>query len=301
MQVQYEGAHSVLIKPHGATDEYLVDLWEKWGLVPSSCPVISPPEVKTNFVEVYGANDVVDLTEFPRGFPIYGRRNGPLEFYVDGSSPDYDWAAVCTAVQQYIHGKKFDLILKDDLAYFYTGRLEVNTWKCDKHWSTVSIDYDLAAYKLTRQSMLEPWKWNPFNFDRDIIPDVAKSNFEHIAVSDTKTSKTFSAIFLGNMPFTPKFILDSGQLGNYAMTIEYRNNIPDGVEPDQEISKYPYKSVKIAFTNGNTIVDNPAVMFAATASNTNCQIRFETTKVQVIDDNPSSPFNFSIDFHQGRL
>lgn len=301
MQVYYEGAHSVLIKPRGSDDTHLVNLWERWGLVPSSCPVIAPPDVKTNTVEVYGANDVIDLTEFPRGFPIYGRRIGSLDFYVDGSDPAYDWAAVYTGIQQHLHGKQFDLILTDDPAYYYSGRLSVNDWKCDKNWSTISIDYDFAPYKLSRQTMLEDWEWNPFNFDTDIIPDIAQAHFKDIAVSGTKASTVFTPDLMGYMPFTPKFVLDSAYTGNFAMELEFRNNVPDDVDVDSNLSKYPYKSATVKFTNGATVSDNPSITFAATYPNTQCQIRYVTTKVSIVDQNPSDPFSFSIDFRQGRF
>lgn len=290
MQVWYEGDHSILIKPHGASDESLINLWEKWRLIPSTRPVVSPAEVKTNTVEVYGANDVIDLTEFPRGFPIYGRRTGSFEFYVDGSQENYNWNSVYTSIQQYIHGRKFDVILKDDEAYYYTGRLAVDQWKSDKNWSTISIKYDFAPYKLARQTMLEEWLWNPFNFDEDLIPDVIQQSFQHLDVISTTESASFSSLIVGTMPFTPQILLDAGQIGDFGMVLEYRNNVPIGTAPDALTTEYPYKSVNVTFVNG--VFDDPRLMLAATYPDTMTQIRYSTS---------GSSFLFSIDFRQGRL
>lgn len=299
MQVWYEGDHSILIKPHGASDESLINLWEKWRLIPSTRPVVSPAEIKTNTVEVYGANEVIDLTEFPRGFPIYGRRTGSFDFYVDGSQEGYNWNSVYTSIQQHIHGRVFDVILKDDEAYYYSGRMSVNSWKSDKNWSSVSINYDFNPYKLARQTMLEEWLWNPFNFDEDLIPDVIQQSFQHIQATGTKASTSFESLVIGTMPFTPQILLDSGQTGDFAMAFEYRNNVPIGIGADDQTTLYPYKTVDVKFLNGATVFDNPLVMLAATYPNTMTQIRYKTAEISVGVE--SNPFTFSIDFRQGRL
>ena len=52
--------------------------WSDWYLVPSSRPVINPPEPKFNTVDIPGANGSIDLTEVVSGDVVYQNRTGSL-------------------------------------------------------------------------------------------------------------------------------------------------------------------------------------------------------------------------------
>lgn len=56
--------------------------WDNWYLVPTSRPLVNPPQVKTHYVNVPGRNGALDLTEAIAGRAVYGNRTGNWEFYV---------------------------------------------------------------------------------------------------------------------------------------------------------------------------------------------------------------------------
>ena len=58
------------------------DSWKDLVLIPASRPVVAPPELKTNFVEVPGMNGSLDLTDVLAGEPLYSDRKGTFEFIV---------------------------------------------------------------------------------------------------------------------------------------------------------------------------------------------------------------------------
>lgn len=282
-----------MFKPHGSSDEPFMDSWEKWHLIPTTRPVIAPAPVKTNYVEIPGANDAIDLTEFPRGFPLYGQRSGSLEFYVSNDYQGYSWEKIYTSISQYLHGINLDVVLKDEEAYYYTGRIAVDSWKSDKSMSTISLKYVFAPYKISRQSMLDDWEWNPFDFDNDLIPDVIQAHFKDLPATSTLTSDTFTSEMMGCMPVTPKLVRGSSYSGDAGMTLKIRNNVPQGIAADAQTDVYPYRTITVAFSDSTPVFDSPEVMLAVTRPDLACQVQYQKTS--------GSDFTFSFDFHQGRL
>lgn len=125
--------------------------WTDWHLVATSRPVIDPPQPKTQYVDIPGADGSIDLTESLAGRPVFSDREGSLEFYVlndfdiDGYS--YDWFTVYSTVMQYLHGRYMRMVLEDDPNYYYEGRFSVNSWKSDQNHSTITIDYHVSPYR----------------------------------------------------------------------------------------------------------------------------------------------------------
>lgn len=72
---EYNGEHSVVFGNK--------DSWKDWHLIPSSRPVFATPEVKTNFIDIPGADGGIDLSEALSGYPVYKNRNGSFKFLVD--------------------------------------------------------------------------------------------------------------------------------------------------------------------------------------------------------------------------
>ena len=234
MQVYYDGAHSVLfgeigvkrLDEHGTEIETTTSLknsWKDWHLIPTSRPVVDPPPVKKNTIEIIGANSLIDLTEVPRGFPTYGNRTGSFEFYVDHSTnwgpnydQEYDWIKAFNEIKAYLHGYKMRVYLGDDLENFYYGRLEVKSWKTGKNISTIAIDYDFDPYMLSTYSTLDEWLWNPFEFEWMTIPDNNPDDYKH------DLSEGYAIIYpfdkVGAMPVAPKFYFFEGLTQLYAQT-----------------------------------------------------------------------------------
>lgn len=173
-------------------------------LVPSKRPTIAPPPVRTEYVDIPGADSQLDYTEV-FGKICYGNRTGSWEFdvihdygMIDSSFYDAalmahvengdilpDWPKQYSKLVNAIHGKRCIVILEDEPEYMYKGRLTVGELDSGEHFSTVKIDYVLEPYKYPTHaestSELEEWPWDEL-FDVDIY-------YGRFTVSESKGRK----------------------------------------------------------------------------------------------------------------
>lgn len=185
-------------------EKNMKNTWADWYLIPSSRPVINPPEVKTKFVDVPGADWHLDLSTVLTGDVTYGSRTGSIEFIVDnGQLSEYraeTWSKLYSEIMNYLHGKLLKATLEDDPSFYYQGRFAVNDWASDEHNSKITIDYTLSPFKYEKFSSLEDWEWDTFNFETDII-----RNYKDLRVDGILTLKILGR----RMAVTPSFIVNS--------------------------------------------------------------------------------------------
>lgn len=200
MYTTYDGSHSIIIDD--------IHTWEDWGLVPSSRPVVNPPSVKTNTIEIPGANGVIDLSEIPLGFPTYNNTTGSWDFNVAHDKTGLEWDQTYSLIKSYIHGKRRKVVLTDDKSYYYEGRLSVNQFKSDRYFSKITINYDLHPFKWMIWTTTEDWLWDPFDF---VYGEIAQDVFKGIVVDSDSYSglKTWSSNEIGDVPVTPTFMVES--------------------------------------------------------------------------------------------
>ena len=150
-------------------------------LVSDGRPDVASPELKTEYVDVPGADGSLDFTEALNGRK-YKNRTGSWEFYVlnDRYNSTLDWSDRWRNLMKNLHGRKFERIwlvdegkfneITNELQqrWYYTGRIYVNEWKSDPQFSKVVLDYELEPYKRRDpETQLEDWLWNDlFNGDR---------------------------------------------------------------------------------------------------------------------------------------
>lgn len=137
--------------------------WINWRLIPTSRPVVNPPEVKTNFVEVPGADGVLDFTEALDSKIHYKPSEGSWEFLVCHEQIDTDtgnkyhgenrWSMLWHDILNSIHGKRNQIILMDEWKpdasdnRFYVGRVWLNSWESDPYHSKITFDYHLEPFR----------------------------------------------------------------------------------------------------------------------------------------------------------
>lgn len=117
----------------------------EWGLILKE-KEIKAPEPKVRQIEIEGGDGVLDLTEF-FGEVKYNNRSLSFTFNKMNIVPD-GFMALYSVVQNAIHGKKMQVILDDDPASFYFGRVTVNEWKSNKNLGEIVIEVDAEPYKL---------------------------------------------------------------------------------------------------------------------------------------------------------
>lgn len=141
--------------------------WDDWYLIPASRPLVNPPPVKTNMVEIPGGDGILDLTESLAGRAVFGDRTGSWTFYVDNDHAR--WSDIYSDIMAYLHGKTFRCTLEDDPSFFYEGRFSVNQWLSEASNSKIVINYEVGPYKMYTLANGDDWLWDTFNFEEDEI------------------------------------------------------------------------------------------------------------------------------------
>ena len=150
------GMHSITFDPDGLK----LNTWSTWHMAPKSRPFVSPPQVKTEYIDVPGSDGALDYTEALTGKPRYANRTGQWDFIIDNGF--IEWTKLYSDVLHRLHGKRFDkIILDDDPNYYWTGRLSVTGQFGNKDYSSVTIQYNLDPYKYPIDRIqMTGWKWN---------------------------------------------------------------------------------------------------------------------------------------------
>lgn len=142
-----------------------VDTYDDWKIVPESRPLVSPPEVKTEYVDVPGADGSLDYTEVLSGVK-YANREGSWTFYVLNTLSNLSgsymrWNQLYSIIMKTVHGKRKRIWLESDPEYYYMGRIFVDQWNSNKDYSKITLKYIIDPWKLpiTTTSNLD-WQWN---------------------------------------------------------------------------------------------------------------------------------------------
>lgn len=215
--------------------------WDDWHLIPSSRPVFNPPSTKTQYVDLPGGNGQIDLTEALTGYPVYENRTGSHEFYVENGYKE--WSDLYSEIMNYLHGKSMEAYLEDDPYYVYVGRFEVNEWKSDKWNSVITIDYNVYPYKKERNSSLDDWLWDPFDFENGVIRE-----YKSLSVSGSLTLKIPPTV----EPISPTIIV-SNSSGEFKVAIKGKTyTLQNGTNylPDVTIST---EEINMVFTGTATV------------------------------------------------
>ena len=105
---------------------------------------IGQPIVKTEYVEVLGADGQLDLTE---AFGEVKYLNRKLTFVFSIFEDANEWAAAYSRVLNNLHGKKMKIVLDDDPDFYYIGRVTVSDYVSSKRIGNITIEVDAEPYK----------------------------------------------------------------------------------------------------------------------------------------------------------
>lgn len=205
------------MEPNNTRSLLRKNTWSDWFLIPTERPVIAQPSVKTNYIDLKGADGQIDATEFLTGYPTYGTRSGSWDFIVDNDHAR--WIDIHDQIVNYLHGRRKWVAWDEDAEFYYSGRFSVNSWKSEQHNSKITIDYVLDPYKIALNSAASDWLWDPFNFETGIITN---SSFTQWTVDSDEYATFFeSSAFtaqeimqvIGTKPVVPKVtvILESAE------------------------------------------------------------------------------------------
>lgn len=159
--------------------------WEEWHIVPSSLPIIAQPSIKENLIDIAGTNGVLNATSLLTGHPLFGMREGSIEFYILDQNGDilFDeetWHNTYTSMLFYLHGKEYTMFAENDplesarenenvriYRWRYEGMFSVSNMSQDRTFSKITLNYKLNPYRLASypMSQLYPVLHSPFVFN----------------------------------------------------------------------------------------------------------------------------------------
>ena len=310
MQVTYDGEHSLLIGDlvqSSVADNFnrhverydpmkFVSTWDYYHLIPQTSPLIDPPSVQENTVEVPGSNGVVDLSDVLLGHPLYYNRSGSLDFYVDHTF-SWTWDTAYDTLLNDLHGFKKKVILQDARGFYYDGRLSVNSWKSDKLCSSITLDYNFAPYKRMLFTSGEDWLWDPFDFVNGIIVD-RESTYELTVAANSAGTLCFNRLTAGVMPVVPDILLTAddvlSNLNNVKLMV-YTSSISETDAATKVVTdgkEYDLSDATIGTSGRYWLEHNPLIVVGGPVE--------KWTAIRLVN-NSSTSIKMAIDFRQGRL
>lgn len=213
-----------------------------WSLLLNERPKISPPEPKTDYVDIPGGDGSLDFTESLFGDVKYKTRI--LEFTFITLKARKQWTELYSDILDYLHGQRMKIIFDEDPDFYYIGRVSVNEWKSSKAYSTIVINAEVDPYKYEQYSSMEDWEWDSFNFETGIIRDY----------KDLRVDGSLSVVIDGRRKnVIPEFIVSSDD--KYGMQVEFEGKtykLPDGTMRVLNIS-IKEGSNTLTFTGNGTV------------------------------------------------
>lgn len=137
-----------------------------FGLILNSV-VISPPEPKTHYVNIAGADGSIDLTDALTEDVMYKDRTLSFQFTYRGDH--YEQISEYTKIGKHIHGRSMRIIIDSDEGYYYQGRVKIS--KCE-HRPGICI-FDITCYVGPyKYDFGDDWLWDPFDFEEGFINEL---------------------------------------------------------------------------------------------------------------------------------
>lgn len=120
--------------------------WYDWRLILTGKDV-TPPEPKTNYVNIDGMSGSLDLSESLTGEITYEDRTVSASFWTcEGTYKERE--RLLRKIISYLHGKKIKIIEPDDPDHYFYGRLKIKSKK------------NVLSYaEFTIEAICEPWRY----------------------------------------------------------------------------------------------------------------------------------------------
>lgn len=120
--------------------------WYDWRCI-LTAKEITPPEPKTNYVDIDGKDGTLDLTEALTGNVVYNDREITATFWTDAGTRA-EREKLLQNIRTSLHGRKIKIVEPDDPDHYFYGRVVVN--------STVNI---VPYAELKISAVCEPWRY----------------------------------------------------------------------------------------------------------------------------------------------
>lgn len=178
--------------------------WYNWRLVLTGKDV-TPPEPKTNYVDIDGMSGSLDLSESLTGEITYKDRTISASFWTsEGSFKER--SALLREIVSALHGKKIKIVEPDDPDHYFYGRVKVK-----------SLNNILPYATFTIEATCEPWR---YSIDDTVRTIEVNSQIVTNAVIHNNGVKTLSPVITvtGSVDITYNGVKTSLTAGSYKIS-----------------------------------------------------------------------------------
>ncbi len=119
--------------------------YEDFGLIPTSRPVLPPPEPVIIKQVIPGRDEPLDYSKAICNGINFKQRHTEIEFLVTQKD---EWQKIYENILNTLHGRHMQIVIDDDPDYYYEADIAVSEWKSNKMNSIISIDIVASQYKM---------------------------------------------------------------------------------------------------------------------------------------------------------
>ena len=212
---------------------------DDWDFALGNNNYISEPVMETKYIDVPYRDGLIDASTALTGRPIYKKRQ--LSFNLGGVRERLSWDAVISGIRNNVNGRICRLTIDNDKGYYWRGRVFIEDFDRSRGLGSFTLNVPSAEpYKYSVNSSSEPWLWDPFNFETDMIT--------YEGAWDVNGSLT-ETIPSGHMPTVPQFVVND-LVGEYiSLSVGgFTYKLYAGTNIIPEIIVGSYNDVTLTFT-----------------------------------------------------
>ena len=184
---------SIYVEDTGKTYHTLND----WGMALGNNNYIGDPQMETTYIKIPGRSGLIDASEAVSGRRVFTKRQ--LAFKLGGIRERLEWDNIISSFRNNIHGRICQLTIDNDKKHYWRGRVYIEGFDRFRNLGELELSVPSAEpYKYSKLSSSDPWLWDPFNFETDMITYIG---------AITVVGSATVTIPHGHMATTPEFVV----------------------------------------------------------------------------------------------
>lgn len=158
---------------------------------------IEQPEPKTEYVEIPGANEPLDLTEY---FGDIKYSNRQLIFEFETTLRHQAFYELVGVITNALNGKRFNIVLDEEKTFYFEGRVKVNEYKSSEKIGMIVIEADCNPYKLESYETIKSYILNGTqqiiileNLRKRVVPSIIVETTSSVNLNFNNISQSLSS------------------------------------------------------------------------------------------------------------
>lgn len=209
------------------------------GFYPLGALELPPPQAKTLYLDLPGADGSLDLTTALTGRTQYADRKAVMKLMTPGAPAER--AARVDRLVNLLHGRAVTVIADEAPDVCLIGRAEVEAPRVLPGRTTVTVQGVFLPWRRELTHSAEPWLWDPFSFENGVAREYAGM---------TVAGRLELTVIGSPMPVCPVFTVGGG-----ALTLLFRGGeiaLPVGVSRPEAVT-FAEGEHTLVFTGTGTV------------------------------------------------